>query len=117
MRGSAAAPNDGIIKGVMERPSDLWRNRVVEEAAMVAKGELDPEDAYASELWSEALIAGTGAVLASFEHSLGSLDPASDGDVSAAIEAVVLALNDVNSSNRSDGRTGYETGEREQLCD
>ena len=61
-----------------QRPTERWRARVAEEAALIARGDLDPDDAYAAHLWSEELIAGTDAVLTDFERDVADLDPTSD---------------------------------------
>lgn len=100
-----------------QRPTERWRARGAEEVALIARGELDPDDAYAAHLWSEELIAGTDAVLEHFERAIGGIDPTSDDAITDAVKTVVLALNKVNRENRDHGRIGYETGEREQLCE
>jgi hypothetical protein len=40
-----------------------------------------------------------------------------DKDVPAVVRRAVLALNAINDQHERTGRTGYETGEREDLCD
>lgn len=96
------------------RPTDSWRQGIAEEAREVAAGELDAECACMAELFPEVLLTRTDEVLQAFETELTALDDPSDDDVFGVIEHVVLALNDVNEEH--DG-AGYETGEREQLCD
>jgi hypothetical protein len=93
----------------------VWRERVEEEAAEVARGELAPDDASAAHLWSDQLIAGTDAVLAGFEAELGALVDPSDQDVLDVVRRAVLALNQVNYRVGDAGLIGYETEERNQL--
>ncbi|MFI6502464.1 hypothetical protein [Nonomuraea typhae] len=49
-----------------------------------------------------------------FERELTALTHATDEEIFAAIQHVVLALNKVNDDYDS---AAYETGEREQLCE
>ena len=93
----------------------MWRERVEEEAAEVARGELAPDDASAAHLWSDQLIAGTDAVLAGFEAELGRLVAPSDQDVLDVVRRAVLALNQVNYRVGDAGLIGYETEERNEL--
>jgi hypothetical protein len=78
---------------------------------------LSPEHACASDLWPESLRAATDATLAAFEDELRTVRSPSDEDVLSIVERVVLALNKINDEHIRTGKTGYETGEREQLCD
>ena len=100
---------------VAKRPSDVWRERVEEEAAEMARGELSPDDASAAHLWSDQLIAGTDAVLAAFEAELGALAAPSDRDVLDVVRRAVLALNRVNYRVGDAGLIGIETEERNEL--
>ena len=102
---------------VARRPSDEWQRRVDEQAAELARGSLSPEDAYASHLWPESLRVSTDAALAVFEGELHALRPQSDVEVLGVVERVVLALNKINDQHVGTGRIGYETDEREELCD
>lgn len=99
------------------RPSDMWRKRVEEEAAEVARGALAPDKAPASRLWPESLRASTDAALATFEEELKSLGSPSDDEIFRLVRRVVLVLNEINNEHVRAGKTGYETGEREELCD
>ncbi|HEY4850591.1 MAG TPA: hypothetical protein VII22_07330 [Streptosporangiaceae bacterium] len=99
------------------RPSDEWRRRVAEEAAELEQGSLSPADASAAVLWPESLRSGTDSVLAAFEGELRALASPSDEDVLGAVRRVVLALNKVNEQQGRAGSIGYETGEREELCE
>jgi hypothetical protein len=104
------------------RPSDTWRAETELEAAELAAGTRSPDRAYAAVLWPQSLIARTDAALAAFEAELaalpsGSPDTPDDNDVLAVVRRAVLALNAINDQHVRDGLTGYETGEREDLCD
>jgi hypothetical protein len=104
------------------RPSDKWRAETEQEAAELAAGTRPPDQAYAAVLWPESLIASTDAALAAFEGDLAALLSASenaldDKDVLAVVRRAVLALNAINDQHERAGQTGYETGEREDLCD
>lgn len=96
------------------RPSDHWRDSVEQEKRDIAAGMLEPEEAFMTRLFPESLLIRTDQVLAAFEADLATLSDPSDDQVLAVVERTVLALNEVN---REHGCTGYETGEREQLCD
>jgi hypothetical protein len=102
---------------VARRPSDKWQRQVDEQAAEVAQGLLPLADAYAFQLWPESLRVGTDAALAVFEDELRALKSPSDEDVMGVVEHVVLALNKINEQHVSAGLVGYETGEREELCE
>jgi len=67
-----------------------------------------------AELFPESLLTRTDGVLAAFEAEVAALNDPSDEQVFTAVRNVVFALNQVN---REHGCAGYETGEREQLCD
>ena len=104
------------------RPSDKWRAETEQEAAELAAGTRSPDQAYAAVLWPESLIASTDAALAAFEADLAALLSASenaldDKDVLAVVRRAVLALNAINDQHERADLTGYETGEREDLCD
>jgi len=99
------------------RPSDVWRRQVEEEAAKRAQGSLSRKETYASVLWPESLVASTDAALAAFEDELHELMSPSDADVFRAVQRVVLALNKINEQHVRAGQLGYETGEREELCE
>jgi len=101
-----------------ERPTAWWREHVAAEAAEVAAGTLDPNDAGIADLFPEDMLARTDDVLAGFEADIAGLvdhryEPATDAEIFEVIERTVRALNAVNA--RHDG-AAYETGEREQLC-
>lgn len=66
--------------------------------------------------WSR-LWASTDAALAAFEDELYALKSPSDSDVLDVVKDVVLALNEINEQHVNTGQTGYETDEREELCD
>jgi hypothetical protein len=85
---------------MVERPTDTWRADVEEDPA-------------AAELYPASMIQRTDEVLAEFEAEVAAFDDPADDEVFAAVENVVLALNDVN--DEYDG-AAYETDERELLC-
>ncbi|MGW6900536.1 hypothetical protein ACWGF2_28590 [Streptomyces sp. NPDC054919] len=96
-----------------ERPSKHWRDGVAEEARKLAAGTLTVEDAFMADLYPASLLDATDKVLGTFESALGTLRSPSDDEVFAAVQQVVLDLNAIN--DQHDG-AGYETGEREELC-
>ena len=96
------------------RPSDAWRSRVEEEAAELAQGALTPDQICAAKLWPESLLNSTDAALTGFEDNLRTLMSPSDEDVFDTVKRLILALNQINALH---GGSGYETGEREELCD
>ena len=96
------------------RPSDLWRDSVAEEAREVAAGALAVEEAFMGRLFPESLLRATDAALGSFEGEVLALRRPSDDEVFAVVKRAVLALNAINKEH---GGGGYETGEREQLCE
>ena len=96
------------------RPSDAWRRQVEEEAARLAQGALTPDQICAAKLWPESLLNSTDAALTGFEDNLRTLTSPSDEDVFDAVKSLILALNQINAQH---GGAGYETGEREELCD
>ncbi|MFF4382547.1 hypothetical protein [Kitasatospora sp. NPDC001547] len=97
-----------------ERPTDVWRAHVAEEAAAVAAGTLDPESAYSAALFPASLLSVTDDALAAFEADVAALggSPADD-DVLGVVERVVLELNRVHEAH---DEAAYETEERELLC-
>ncbi|WP_155375068.1 hypothetical protein [Catellatospora vulcania] len=97
-----------------DRPSQHWRENVAAEAAEVARGVLGPDDAFAAQLFPVSLLDATDAVLSRFEVEVGRVTEPTDDDVMDMVRRVVLDLNRVNDDH---GGAGYETGEREQLCD
>jgi hypothetical protein len=58
---------------VVERPTAYWREQVVEEKAGLASGTLDPDDAFAVELWPERMIQDTDEVLDRFDTAVADL--------------------------------------------
>ncbi|MFC8258853.1 hypothetical protein ACFUNF_14755 [Streptomyces sp. NPDC057291] len=96
-----------------ERPSKHWRRGVAEEARKLAAGTITVEDAFMAALYPVSLLDATDEALDAFESALGTLRRPSDNEVFAAVQRVVLDLNAIN--DQHDG-AGYETGEREELC-
>ena len=68
----------------------------------------------AAKLWPESLLNSTDAALTGFEGNLRTLMSPSDKDVFGTVKRLILALNKINAQH---GGAGYETGEREELCD
>ncbi|OKK07227.1 hypothetical protein [Streptomyces sp. CB02400] len=96
-----------------ERPTTNWRRGIAEEAAELAAGTLDPDCACMVDLFPDALLSATDAVLDAFEAELPTLAVGDDEQVFAVVERVVLALNAVNEAH---DECAFETDEREQLC-
>ncbi|MEV6679712.1 hypothetical protein AB0N09_23065 [Streptomyces erythrochromogenes] len=94
-----------------ERPTTSWREGIAHEAEQLAGGTLDPGCPCMAALYPEELLVATDAVLDVFEVELAGLSEASDAQVLAVVERVVLALNAVDGTH-----SGYETDEREELC-
>jgi hypothetical protein len=80
--------------------------------AAVAGGTLDPDEAFAANLWPESLITSTDSAFDNFEGVLTSLDVTNDTAVLDTIRDFVLVLNLISDRNYP----GYETGERDELC-
>jgi hypothetical protein len=104
---------------MVERPTAWWRERVAADAAEVAAGRLDTDDATAVRLFPAQMLVWTDGVLAGFEADVAGLvghrrQPATDAEIFAVIERTVKALNAVNT--RYNG-AAYETDERERLCE
>lgn len=99
------------------RPNEIWRKQVEEQAAEVARGVLSPGQAFALTLWPQSLLVSTDAALATFENELREHVSASDDQVLDVVRHVVLALNKINDEQVDEGKLGYETGEREELCE
>ncbi|MFE7983104.1 hypothetical protein ACH4KU_34210 [Streptomyces althioticus] len=97
-----------------ERPTTSWRHGIAEEAEELAAGTLDPECACMAALFPEVLLTATDVVLDAFEGELPGLGEASDEQVFAVVERVVLALNAVDDAHNGNA---FETDEREELCD
>ncbi|MBX9423813.1 hypothetical protein [Streptomyces lateritius] len=95
-----------------ERPTTSWREGIAREAEQLAAGTLHPGCACMADLYPDALLVATDAVLDSFDGEVAELDGAEDAQVFAVVERAVLALNAVD-----DVHSGYETDEREALCD
>jgi len=102
---------------VVRRPSDEWSRKVKEEAAELARGTRSPEQVYARFLWPESLRSRTDAALAEFEVDLHALRQPSDEEILNVVERLVLTLNKINKDQARADEIGYETDEREELCD
>lgn len=109
--------SDAYDRLVVRRPSDEWQRRVDEEAAELARGTLSPELASARHLWPESLRVATDAALAKFEAQVRALRLPSDMDILGVVKRLVLTLNKINDEHVRSGKAGYETDERDELCD
>jgi hypothetical protein len=103
---------------IVERPTAAWRERVATDAAGLAAGTLDPDDAVAATLWPDGMIRDTDEVLDRFDADVAGLvrhrwEPATDEEIFEVVRRTVLALNAVDAQHDD----AYETGEREQLCE
>jgi hypothetical protein len=103
---------------MVKRPTARWRELLVDDKAGLASGALDPDEAFAIELWPEPMIHETDEVLDRFDTTVADLvehrfEAAPDAEIFEVIRRVVLDLNAVDA--RHDGP--YETGEREELCE
>ncbi|MGW2082059.1 hypothetical protein ACWCOW_34955 [Streptomyces sp. NPDC001939] len=97
-----------------QRPTTSWRHGIAQEAEELATRTLDPGCACIAGLFPEELLATTDAVLDTFDGDLPGLAEATDAQIFAVVERVVLALNAVDDAPNGGG---FETDQREQLCD
>jgi hypothetical protein len=102
------------------RPTTKWRAETEQEAADLAAG--TPREMYASLLWPDSLINDTDHSLDTFEDDLDAMPASAEGSIAddAILEAVrrlILDLNAIHRQHVRAGHPGYETGEREELCD
>ncbi len=81
---------------MIERLSHRWRRETAEQEAAVAAGTMSPDEAYALTFFPPAFVAAVDAALEAYEQEVASLDPPTDAAVWAAVERVVVALNDVD---------------------
>src|SRR5215475_10591589 len=84
------SPNASVLN-MVERPTAVWRQNVADDAAGLAAGALDPEEAVAAQLWPDDMIRDTDEVLNGFEADVAGLvnhryEPAGDTDVFDVIE-------------------------------
>lgn len=95
------------------RPTVHWRAARTEQAADVAAGRVPADEAFLAELFPDAFLDPCDVLLAEFEAAIAPLGPTDFDAVYAAIEKLVLGLNDLN----EEGEGGWiETDERERLC-
>lgn len=87
-----------------------WRRAISIQEAQVAAGTLAPDKAYAAELWPADFTAAVDAALEAYEEQIRDLPAATDEAIWAAVERVVVALND------ADEEGDIETEEREDLA-
>lgn len=103
---------------MIERPTAVWRERVGMDAAGIAAGTLDAEEAFAARLYPADMIRDTDKVLDRFEAEVDGLvnhpqEQPADTEIFDVIERTVKALNAVNAQY---DEAAYETEERELLC-
>ena len=96
-----------------KRPTESWRQHLVDQKAAVAAGALDPEsdEAWALHLYPAAFTADVDAALALFERAIEQADLSRQHDIWVLIRSVVDNLNTVSKEWEL-----IETGEREELC-
>jgi hypothetical protein len=81
---------------MIERLTHRWRQETAEQEAAVAAGTLPPDAAYALTFFPPAFVAAVDGALEAYEEEIASLDPPADEEVWAAVERVVVALNDID---------------------
>lgn len=81
---------------MIERLSHRWRREAAEQEAAVAAGTMSPDEAYALAFFPPAFVTAVDSALEAYEREVASLDPPADAAVWAAVERVVVALNDVD---------------------
>ncbi|MGI5174776.1 DUF5713 family protein [Dactylosporangium sp. CA-152071] len=97
---------------MIERLTHRWRQETAEQEAAIAAGTLSPDDAYALAFFPPAFVAAVDAALEAYEQEIARLDPPTDEAVWAAVERVVVALNDID----VEFGQHIETMTREELC-
>ncbi|WP_212822562.1 hypothetical protein [Catellatospora sp. TT07R-123] len=97
---------------MIERPSQRWRQEVLEQQQALAAGTLAPDDAYAERLWPLSFSDAVDAALAVYDADLARLADPSDDEVLATAATLVRRLNGIDDEH---GR--IETDEREELCE
>jgi hypothetical protein len=98
---------------MIERLTDRWRAETAEQEAAVAAGTLAADEAYAPTFFPPAFVAAVDAALAAYEQEVAGLDPRTDEAVWAAVERVVVALNDIDEASGQH----IETMTREELSE
>ncbi|GIF14144.1 hypothetical protein Ate01nite_41760 [Actinoplanes teichomyceticus] len=83
---------------------------MTEQAAAVAAGTVKHDEATAALLWPAGFTDAVDAVLDAYEREIAGLPTPGDGELWAAVERVVTALNEVDGGH-------IETGEREELAE
>jgi len=99
----------------VKRASEAWRDAKAEERRRLAVGEITPAQCYMEQLFPDAFIDRTDALLSGFAAQIAgtATDASAYPRIMAQIESLVLALNQVNIDFNG---AVIETGEREDLC-
>ncbi|WP_433064464.1 hypothetical protein [Dactylosporangium sp. CS-033363] len=98
---------------MIERLTHRWQRERADQEAAVAAGSLPRDEAYALNAFPPAFVAAADRALAAYEREIAALDPPTDEAVWAAVERVVLALNDADEAHGHP----IETISREELSE
>ncbi|MEU4560596.1 DUF5713 family protein [Actinoplanes sp. NPDC023936] len=83
---------------MIERVTQRWRLKLAEQEAAVTAGTLSADDAYALTFFPLSFVTAVNSALQAYEEEIANLDHATDNAVWAAVERVVVALNDVDAA-------------------
>jgi len=97
-------------------PPENWRAGTAEEAREPAAGTSDPECAGMAQLYPESLLRAPDEALQAFERDLSTPAEPSDDQVLDSVKHVVLRLDAIDDDSHHGG-SGYDTDEREHLCE
>ncbi|MEU7868606.1 DUF5713 family protein [Dactylosporangium sp. NPDC049140] len=81
---------------MIERLTQRWRRETAEQAAAVAAGTLPADGAYAPTAFPPEFVAAVDTALEAYEREITGLEPRTDEAVWAAVERVVVALNEAD---------------------
>ncbi|WP_426506047.1 hypothetical protein ACPPVO_49495 [Dactylosporangium sp. McL0621] len=81
---------------MIERLTQRWRRETAEQAAAVAAGTLPADEAYALTAFPPEFVAAVDTALEAYEREITGLEPRTDEAVWAAVERVVVALNEAD---------------------
>ena len=97
-------------------PTECWNERKAEERRRLAAGEISEAECHKAQLFPDAFVERTDALLKEFVASTEQCSP-SESDfhlIMESIETLVVALNQVNEDF---DHSVIETDEREELCE